>query len=75
MGFQPSDNALEGEWQFQLQQDEAEIGVFSYGDAQQGYSSSGGINPFLNSISSLFMERNYLKVYDSRYLTLVTGRR
>jgi hypothetical protein len=31
-------------------------------------SNNGGINPFMNSITSLFMERNYLKVYDSRYL-------
>ncbi len=30
-------------------------------------STGGGINPFLNSISTLFLERNYLKLYDSRY--------
>lgn len=31
-------------------------------------SSGGGINPFLNSLSSLFFEKNYLKLYESKYL-------
>lgn len=41
---------------------------FNTGMLSRDISNSGGINPFLNSVSSLFMERNYLKVYDSRYL-------
>ncbi len=31
--------------------------------------TAGGINPTLNSITSLFLKRNYLKLYDSRYVT------
>ncbi|HPV17372.1 MAG TPA: DUF5686 family protein, partial [Bacteroidales bacterium] len=31
---------------------------------------NGGINPLINSLSSLLTERNYMKLYDSRYLTL-----
>lgn len=41
---------------------------FNTGMLSRDISNNGGINPFLNSVSSLFMERNYLKVYDSRYL-------
>lgn len=43
---------------------------FNAGMLSRDISNNGGINPFLNSVSSLFMERNYLKVYDSRYLSL-----
>ena len=32
--------------------------------------NGGGINPFLNSISTLLFEQNYLKLYESDYLTL-----
>ena len=31
---------------------------------------AGGINRFLNSLSSLLLRRNYLKLYEGRYLTL-----
>lgn len=31
---------------------------------------SGGIDPLINSFTSLIMERNYMKLYDSRYLTI-----
>ena len=33
-------------------------------------NNGGGINPFINSISSLLLKKNYLKLYESRYLTL-----
>lgn len=33
-------------------------------------NSSGGVNPLINSFSSLFFRRNYLKLFDSRYITL-----
>jgi hypothetical protein len=32
--------------------------------------TGGGINTLLNSVSSLFVEKNYMKLYDSKYLTL-----
>jgi len=32
--------------------------------------NAGGINTFLNSVTSLFLKRNFLKLYDSRYITL-----
>ena len=32
--------------------------------------NGGGINTLLNSITSLFIEKNYMKLYDSKYLTL-----
>ncbi len=32
--------------------------------------TGGGINPLINSVTSLFMEKNYMKLYESRYLTL-----
>lgn len=39
------------------------------GITSRDISSGGGIRPFLNSISSLIFERNYLKLYESKYLT------
>lgn len=33
--------------------------------------NGGGINPLVNSITSLFFEKNYLKLYDSKYF--ITG--
>jgi hypothetical protein len=39
------------------------------GTSSRDISTGGSINPWLNSISSLFFKRNYLKLYDSRYLT------
>ncbi len=40
---------------------------FGTGIISKDISTGGGINPFLNSISTLFFEKNYLKLYDSRY--------
>jgi hypothetical protein len=39
------------------------------GVTSRDIGSGGGINPLLNTISSLFFEKNYLKLYESRYLT------
>lgn len=39
------------------------------GATSRDLSSAGSINTFLNSISSLFLERNYLKLYDGKYFT------
>ncbi|HBC79018.1 MAG TPA: hypothetical protein DCZ51_10340 [Bacteroidales bacterium] len=39
------------------------------GMTSRDIGTGGGINPFINSISTLFMERNYMKLYESRYLT------
>jgi hypothetical protein len=32
--------------------------------------TGGGINPLINSITSLLMEKNYMKLYESRYINL-----
>lgn len=32
--------------------------------------SGGGINTFLNSVTTLFLKENYLKLYESRYMTI-----
>ena len=32
--------------------------------------NGGGINPFLNTVTTLILKKNYLKLYESRYLTL-----
>lgn len=37
-------------------------------------NTAGGINQFLNSVYSLSFKRNYLKLYESRYLTLGYGK-
>jgi hypothetical protein len=39
------------------------------GVTSRDIGSGGGINPLLNTVSSLFFEKNYLKLYESRYLT------
>ena len=39
------------------------------GTTSRDISNGGSINPLLNSISSLFFKENYLKLYESRYLT------
>jgi len=43
---------------------------FRIGMTSKDIGNGGGINPFLNSITSLFFEKNYLKLYDSRFLIL-----
>jgi hypothetical protein len=43
---------------------------FNGGVTSRDISDGGGINILLNSISSLFFEKNYLKLYETRYLNL-----
>jgi hypothetical protein len=43
---------------------------FRLGITGSDFNKSGGINPFINSLTSLFLEKNYLKLYESRYITL-----
>ncbi|HCU20432.1 MAG: hypothetical protein A2X05_07045 [Bacteroidetes bacterium GWE2_41_25] len=38
------------------------------GMTSKDIGNGGGINPFLNSVTSLFFEKNYLKLYDSRFM-------
>jgi hypothetical protein len=40
-----------------------------FGSSSKDISSGGGINLFLNSDYSLFLKKNYLKLYESKYLT------
>jgi hypothetical protein len=40
------------------------------GMTSRDIGTGGSINPLVNSITSLFLRKNYLKLYDSRYLTL-----
>ncbi|TFG40851.1 MAG: hypothetical protein E4H43_05140, partial [Bacteroidia bacterium] len=40
------------------------------GMASKDIGTGGGINPLINSVASLLMEKNYLKLHESRYLTL-----
>lgn len=40
------------------------------GQASKDFNTGGGINPFLNSSFSLLLRKNYLKLYESGYLTL-----
>jgi hypothetical protein len=40
------------------------------GITSKDVNNNGGINTFLNSATTLLMKRNYLKLYESRYLTL-----
>jgi hypothetical protein len=39
------------------------------GATSRDIGTGGGINPLINSITSLLMEKNYLKLYESRYIT------
>ena len=39
------------------------------GITSKDINNGGGINPFLNTVYSLFLKKNYLKLYESRYLT------
>jgi hypothetical protein len=41
---------------------------FRTGITSRDLSSGGTINPFLNSLTTLFLKDNYLKLYESRYL-------
>jgi hypothetical protein len=40
------------------------------GIISKDFGTGGGINPLINSITSLLMEKNYMKLYESRYFTL-----
>jgi hypothetical protein len=40
------------------------------GITSKDINTGGGINPFINSLTSLLQKKNYLKLYESRYLTL-----
>jgi len=40
------------------------------GMTSKDISNGGSINTFLNSVSSLFFKENYLKLYETKYLTL-----
>ena len=40
------------------------------GKTSKDISSNGGINPTINTFASLFLKRNYLKLYESSYITL-----
>ena len=39
------------------------------GITSKDINNGGGINPFLNTVYSLLLKKNYLKLYESRYLT------
>jgi hypothetical protein len=39
------------------------------GRTSKDISNGGGINPFLNSLTTLLLKENYLKLYESRYLS------
>jgi hypothetical protein len=39
------------------------------GITSRDFNSSGGIDPFINSLTSLLLKKNYLKLYGSTYLT------
>ena len=40
------------------------------GMTSKDIGNGGGINPFLNSLTTLLLEQNYLKLYESDYFTL-----
>jgi hypothetical protein len=40
------------------------------GMTSQDFNNTGGINPFINSLTTLFMQKNYLKLYESTYVIL-----
>ena len=43
---------------------------FRTGITSRDFSSNGPINPLLNSFTSLFLKRNYMKLYETRFLTI-----
>jgi hypothetical protein len=40
------------------------------GVTSKDINNGGGINPFINSLTSLFQKKNYLKLYESHYTTI-----
>jgi len=59
---------LNGQYRFDPMR-QAQIYLRS-GMTSRDIGSAGGINTFLNSVTSLLFRKNYLKLYDSRYITL-----
>jgi hypothetical protein len=55
--------------QYSFNNDRPDILFLRAGVTSRDIGSGGGINPLLNSISTLFFEQNYLKLYETRYLT------
>jgi hypothetical protein len=43
------------------------------GITSKDFNASGGIHPLVNTATSLLLKKNYLKLYESRYLTLGYG--
>lgn len=43
---------------------------FRTGITSKDLNNNGGINTFINSVTSLLLKRNYLKLYESRYGTI-----
>jgi hypothetical protein len=43
---------------------------FRSGITSRDFNSGGGINTFMNSLTSLLIKRNYMKLYESRFITL-----
>jgi hypothetical protein len=43
---------------------------FRTGNTSKDIGNAGGINTFINSVTTLFLKKNYLKLYESSYLTL-----
>ncbi len=44
--------------------------IFWGGRGSKDFTSSAGISPFINMVTSLLFKNNYMKLYDSRYFTL-----
>jgi len=40
------------------------------GVTSRDFNQAGGIDPLVNSLTTLFLRRNYMKLYESRYLNL-----
>ena len=43
---------------------------FRTGSTTKDFNSGGGISPLINSVTTLFLRSNYLKLYSARYLTV-----
>jgi len=44
--------------------------IFWMGMGSSDFTNSAGISPFVNMASSLFFKENYMRLYESRYLTV-----
>jgi hypothetical protein len=45
------------------------------GTKSRDINNEGGINQFINSLTSLLLKKNYLKLYESKYLSRATPAR